>query len=344
MTGVHRLRRAALAALALTAAASSVAGDEFYKGRQISIICGFASGGGYDAYARLLARHMGRHIPGNPGLIVQTMEGAGTVRASNYVYVNAAKDGTVIAAVNQNMPMYQMLGGRAAQFEAAKLNWLGSIIGSNGTIYTWHTSPTRTLEDAKRRETTMGSPGTNSDSHIYPTLVNNLLGTRFKVINGYAGGTRDINIAIERGEVEGRGGSSWAGVISANRDWVDTGKLNFLLQIGLKPESEAPRLKGVPMLIDLVATAEDRQVIEVVSSPTVIGFAYWLAPEVAAERMAVLRKAFDATMKDAEFLADAARQNLDIAPKSGEVVAKLVQEMYATPPHLVALVTKAIRP
>ena len=322
---------AAAAAMSLPACPAGAADDDFYKGRQITIICGFASGGGYDAYARLLGRHLGRNVPGTPSVIVQTMEGASTVRASNYVYVNAPKDGTVIAAVNQNMPMYQMLGGKAAQFEAAKLNWLGSIIGSNGTIYTWHTSATKTIEDAKRRETIMGSPGTNSDSHIYPTLVNNLLGTKFKVINGYAGGTRDINIAVERGEVEGRGGSGWAGILATNRDWVDTGKLNFLVQIGLKPEPNAPQLKAVPMLLDLVTSAEDRQVVEVVSSPGTVGFAYWLAPEVAPDRMALLRRAFDATMQDAEFLAEAGKSGMLVAPKTGVELEAIVQRAATMP-------------
>lgn len=304
--------------------------DEFYKGRQISIIVGFGPGGGYDAYARLLGRHIGNHIPGRPNVVVQNMEGAGSVRAANHVYVNAAKDGTVIAAVNQNMPMYALLGGKAAQFDPARQQWLGSIIGSNGTLYTWHSSPTRTIADAKTRETLLGGTGTNSDSHIFPTLINKLLGTRFKVINGYAGGSKEIHLALERGEVEGRGGNSWASLQASNPEWIEQGKLQFLVQIGLKPEP-AVALKGVPLLIDLVVDADDKSAVEVVTLPTVLGYAYWLAPEVTGERVAQLRSAFEATMKDKAFLTDAAKARLTVTPQQGSDIATLVARAAATP-------------
>ena len=325
---------ALLAGAAALLAALPVAADDFYKGRQITMICGFSPGGGYDLYARLLARHIGNQIPGRPSVVVQNMEGASTVRASNYVYVSAPKDGTVIAAVNQNMPLYQLLGGRTAQFEAAKLQWLGSIIGSNGTLYTWHTSPTKSIADARTRETILGGTGTNSDSHIYPTFINNTLGTRFKVINGYTGGTREINIALERGEVEGRGGNSWAGLISSSKPWVDAKKLNFLVQIGFTQEP-APELAGIPLLIDLMANEEDRKVAAVVTLPTAVGFAYWLAAEVPAERMSVLRRAFDATMQDAHFLAEAEKSQAQVRAQSGEAVEAMVKQAAATPRPLI---------
>ena len=316
--------------MAAAAFAVPAAADDFYKGRQVSIICGFAPGGGYDAYARLLGRHIGRHIPGNPSVVVQNMEGAGTVRASNHVYVNAAKDGSVIAAVNQNMPMYQMLGGKAAQFDAARLRFVGSLIGSNGLLYTWSTSPTKSIADAKTRETPLGGTGTNSDSHIFPTFINNVLGTRFKVINGYSGGTREINIALERGEVEGRGGNSWAGLMASSPHWVEQKKLNFLVQIGLVPEPE-PQLAKVPLLIDLVTTPEDRRAVEVITVPTVLGYAYWLAPEVPNERIEMLRKAFDATAKDPQFLADADKSKMLIKAQTGAEIEALVRKAAATP-------------
>lgn len=313
--------------------------EDFYKGRQVAIICGFQPGGGYDAYARLLARHIGRHIPGNPSVVVQNMDGAGSVRASNYVYVNAAKDGTVIAAVNQNMPMYQMLGGRAAQFEAAKLRFIGSLIGSNGLLYTWGTSPTRSIEDAKRRETPLGGTGTNSDSHIFPTFINNVLGTKFKVINGYSGGTREINIALERGEVEGRGGNSYAALIASSPHWVEGKKLNYLVQIGLKPEADLP---SVPLLIDLVQSPEDKQAVEVITVPTVLGYTYWLAPEVPGERIEILRRAFDATARDGQFLADAEKTRMLIAPQSGADIEALVVKAASIPKPVLARTAKLL--
>ena len=200
------LATACLGGLAAHAASAQSVAD-FYKGKTIQIVVGFGAGGGYDLYARALGRHLGKHMPGNPTVVVQNMEGAGSVRAANYVYAGSPQDGTVIAAVNQNAPMYQLLGGAGAKFEAAQLQWLGSMTNSNGTVYTWHTSGIKTLDDAKLKEVPMGAVGAQSDSVIFPNLINELLGTKFKPITGYAGSTQ-IHLAMERGEVMGRGGNS----------------------------------------------------------------------------------------------------------------------------------------
>ena len=301
---------------------------DFYRGKTVSIVVGFGAGGGYDLYARLLGRFIGDHIPGKPNVIVQNMEGAGSVRAANFVYASAPKDGAVIAAVNQNMPMYQLLGGKAAQFVAAKMVWLGSMGGSNGLVYTWHTSPVKSIEDAKRTEVKLGGTGTNSDSHIFPTLINNLLGTKFKVINGYAGGSKEVHLALERGEVEGRGGNAWASLTSSNRDWIDQKKLNFLVQIGFKPE---PEIADVPMLQDFVTNDRDRQIVDLVSLPTVLGYAHWVAPEVPVDRVAALRSAYAATMKDPAFLAEAQRLNMMLRPATGAEVEAQVAKVASTP-------------
>ena len=189
-----------LALGAHAASAQNVA--DFYKGKTIQIVVGFGAGGGYDLYARALGRYLGKHVPGNPTVVVQNMEGASSVRAANYVYAGSPQDGTVIAAVNQNAPMYQLLGGAGAKFEAAQLQWLGSMANSNGTVYTWHTSGIKTLDDAKLKEVPMGAVGVQSDSVIFPNLINELLGTKFKPITGYAG-TTQIHLAMERGEVHG---------------------------------------------------------------------------------------------------------------------------------------------
>lgn len=305
----------------IIAAAQAKEAATFYKGKTINIICGFAAGGGYDAYARLISRHIGRHIPGSPQVIVQNMTGAGSVRAANHVYVNAPKDGTVIAAVNQNMPMYQLLGGSAAQFDASKFNWLGSIVSSNGFLTTWHTSPTKTLKDALQRETIMGGSGTNSDSHIFPTLLNNLIGTKFKVINGYSGGSADINLALERGEVEGRGGNSWASLISNNPDWIREKKLNYIIQFGLLPE---PAVPDVPLLQDVVSSAEDKEIAFLIGLPIAIGYAYWLAPEVPKDRMAALRTAWGLMVEDSAFIEEARKAGLQIKSQSASELEKVV--------------------
>ena len=321
-------------ALALLAAALALQGGpvaaqgvaDFYRGKTVNFIVGFGPGGGYDLYPRVLSRHLGRHIPGHPNVVVQNMDGAGSVRASNYVYGVAPKDGTVIAAVNQNMPMYQLLGGAGAQFETDKLQWLGSMANSNGIIYTWHSSGIKTIEDAKLREVPMGAVGVASDSYIFPTIVNALVGTRFKPIPGYAG-TGQINIAIERGEVMGRGGTTWASVQTANKSWLEGNKLNLLLQIGFEKE---PELASVPILQELVQGA-DAQIVKVISLPTALGYAHWLAPGVPAERVAALRQAYTAALRDPEFLKEAEKLNMQIRPQTGAEVSALSKQVTNTP-------------
>jgi tripartite-type tricarboxylate transporter receptor subunit TctC len=316
---------AALALASAPAAAQGVA--DFYRGRTINFVVGFGPGGGYDLYARVISRHIGRHIPGNPIVVVQNMDGAGSVRASNYVYTVAPKDGSVIAAVNQNMPMYQLLGGAGAQFDAEKLVWLGSMANSNGVVYTWHTSGVRTIEDAKTQLVPLGAVGTASDSYIFPTVVNALVGTRFKPIPGYSG-TGQINIAIERGEVMGRGGTTWASVQSSNRAWLEGNRINIVLQIGFEKE---PELKSVPLLQDVVRNDDDRKVANVVSLPTALGYAHWVAPGVPSERIEALRQAYAATMKDAEFLAEAQKLNMELRPQNGTQVSTLAKRVIDTP-------------
>jgi hypothetical protein len=318
---------AAAALLTLPAASAADEASDFYRGKTITVVVGFGAGGGYDIYARLLAHHLGNHIAGAPNVVAQNMEGAGSVRAANYVYSVAPKDGTVIAAVNQNMPMYQMLGGAGAQFNAAQINWLGSMAYSNGTLYTWYQSGIRTLADAKSRDVLVGGVGTTSDSYIYPTLINGLLGTRFKVINGYAG-TKEIHLALERGEVMGRGGNTWASLTSSNQDWVDQKKINLLVQIGFKSE---PEIGQVPLLIDLVNTPEEKQIVTVVTLPTALGYTNWLAPEVPAGRMKLLREAYAATMRDQAFLEEAGKHAMMIRSQTGAEIAALIKQAASVP-------------
>jgi tripartite-type tricarboxylate transporter receptor subunit TctC len=314
-----------IALCAQPASAQSVA--DFYRGKTINIIVGFGAGGGYDLYARALARHLGRHIPGNPAVVVQNMEGAGSVRAANYVYGGSPKDGTVIAAVNQNAPMYQLLGGAGAKFEAAHLQWLGSMTNSNGTVYTWHTSGIKTLEDAKRQEVPMGAVGAQSDSVIFPNLINELLGTKFKPIPGYAGSTQ-IHLAMERGEVMGRGGNSWSSVKTANASWIKENRINMLVQVGFEKE---PDLPNVPLLLDLVKSEEEKGVVRVVSLPTAIGYGHWLAREVPKDRIAALRTAYAAVIKDPEFIKETQKTSMDIRMQTGAEVETLVNQVIKTP-------------
>ncbi len=287
---------ACLALCTHTASAQSVA--DFYKGKTVQIVVGFGVGGGYDLYARALSRYLGKHLPGHPNVVVQNMEGAGSVRAANFVYAGSPQDGTVIAAVNQNMPMYQMLGGAGAKFEAAGMRWLGSMTNSNGLVYTWHTSGIKTLDDAKQKEVPMGAVGAASDSVIFPNLINEMVGTKFKPITGYAGSAQ-IHLAMERGEVMGRGGNSWASVQTANMSWIKENKINILVQVGLEKEPDLPK---VPLLLDLVNDEDRKGVIRVVSLPTALGYGHWMAPGVPKDRVEALRAAYAAVMTDPEFL------------------------------------------
>jgi tripartite-type tricarboxylate transporter receptor subunit TctC len=314
------------------------AADDFYKGKTITFMVGFSSGGGYDSYARLLAHHLPNHIPGAPTIIVQNMDGAGSMRAANHVYNVAPKDGTVIAAVNATLLMYQLLGGKGAQYDPAKLQWIGSVANSNNSVITWHASGIRTVEDAKNQEVPMAGTGTTSYANIYPTIMNAVLGTRFRVINGYTGSNL-MDLAIERGEVAGRSGAALASVFSEKPDWVRDKKINFLVQIGYERD---PALADVPTLGELATSERDKQIVNVVTLPTTVGYAYWLAPEVPTERLATLREAFAKTISDPNFLADAKKQNLDIKVQTGEQLEALVKAAAQTPKEVLEVTAKTL--
>jgi tripartite-type tricarboxylate transporter receptor subunit TctC len=337
--GSGRHRGVALAAALLVASTTAVAAQgtaDFFRGRTIRIVVGFAVGGGYDLYARLLAKHMGRHIPGEPNIVVENMEGAGSVRAANYVYEVAPRDGSVIAAVNQNAPMYQLLGGEGARFRAAEASWLGSLAHSNEVLYTWHASGVASLDDARAREVVLGAIAVTSDSYIYPTVINGLLGTKFRIVNGYGSG-QAVNLAVERGEVMGRGGTSWASVSSSRPTWMAEKAINILVQVG--PQKE-PELRDVPLLGELITNDDDRRLAGVISLPLALGYAYWLPPGVPAERVAALRAAFEQTAVDKALLDEAAQRRIIIRPQAGAAIEALVRQTGATPKPVI---DKAVR-
>jgi tripartite-type tricarboxylate transporter receptor subunit TctC len=234
--------------------------------------------------------------------------------------------------------MYQLLGGAGAQYEAAKLQWLGSMANSNGVLYTWHTSGIKTIADAKAKEVPLGAVGTASDSYIFPTVVNAVAGTKFKPIPGYAG-TGQINIAIERGEVMGRGGTTWASIQSSNKTWLEGNKLNLLVQFGFQKEVDLPQ---VPLLQEFATDEEAKQVVKVVSLPTALGYAHWVAPGVPQDRIDALRAAYAATMRDEEFLKEAAKLNMEIRPQTGVEVAELSKQVTGTPQAVLTRTAKIL--
>jgi tripartite-type tricarboxylate transporter receptor subunit TctC len=309
---------------------------DFFKGRTIKIVVGFGPGGGYDLYARLLAKHLPAHIPGAPSVVVENMEGVGSVRAANFVYEAAARDGSVIAAVNQNAPMYQLVGGAGARYRAEGASFIGSLAHSNEVLYVWHTSGITSLEQAKAREVVLGAVAVTSDSYIYPTVINGLLGTKFRIVNGYTTG-QALNLAVERGEVMGRGGTSWASIQSSRPTWMQEKAINILVQVGPRKEDG---LADVPLLSDLIANDEDRRLVGVISLPLALGYAYWLPPGVPADRVAALRAAFAATAADKALLEEAATRKIIIRPQPGAALEALVRETAATPKPVIE---KAVR-
>lgn len=333
MTGTKPVIFAGAIALAVGGFGNAAQAQEsapFYAGKNINIVVGFGPGGGYDLYARTLARYYGSHIPGKPNVIVQNMPGAGGVNAANYVYATAPKDGTVIAGVNQGAALFQQLGGKGAQYDASKLRWIGRMASSNNVAYTWTASGIRTIEDAKKREVIMAGSGVISDANIYPNIMNALLNTRFKVINGYAG-TNQSNLALERGEVEGRGGGSYSSLQTTRPQWLKDGTISLLVQIGFEKE---PDLPNVPTLLDLVSGDEATQIAMLVTLPVAIGYNYWVAPEVPDARVADLRKGFEATLKDPALLAEASKISLDIRYKSGAELEDMVAKASKTSPEI----------
>jgi tripartite-type tricarboxylate transporter receptor subunit TctC len=308
-----------------TAHAQSVA--DFYSGKVVRIVVSYAPGGGYDNYSRLLARHLGNHIPGKPNVIVQNMPGGAGITASNHVYNVAPKDGTVIAAVDQNIPMLQLLHGKGVQYDIAKVQWLGNIASSNGIAMAWHTTGIKTIDDAKKNEIIMGATGSNDDAWVYARTMNALLGTKFKLVTGYAG-TSAVNIAIESGEVQAMGRSNYYGFASQRPDWIRDKKVVMLVQFGISKQAELP---DVPLLIDLVQGDQEKQIAGLVSLPTAIGYSHWLAPDVPADRAESLRHAYAAALKDPALLADARKLNLEIVPRTAEQIQALIQRSAASP-------------
>jgi tripartite-type tricarboxylate transporter receptor subunit TctC len=315
-----------LLAAAPTAARSQQSVEDFYRGKKIDLIIGYSSGGTYDLYARLVARHLGQHIPGKPLIVPRNMPGAGSRAAATSIGTVVPRDGTVLATADQLLALQQAAGDKRVNFDTTKFIYIGNPNAENNTTATWHASGIKSIEDAKRREVTMGATG-GSTSSQYPKAMNALLGTRFKIIIGYPGGN-DINLAMERGEVEGRGSNSWASWKATRPQWLAENKLNILVQIGLR---KAPDLPNVPLLMELAANEPDRTLLRQLSAPTLIGRPIFTTPEVPPERVAALRKAFDAMLRDPEFIAHAKKENFDLDSVPGEALQKLVSEIVAMP-------------
>jgi tripartite-type tricarboxylate transporter receptor subunit TctC len=322
---------AALCLVVYPAHADSVA--DYYKGKQIRVIVGAAVGGGYDLYARALARRMVNYIPGNPTMIVQNQPGAGGVTLTNQLYQQGPKDGTAIGAPLSGIPTAPFLQS-GANYDSTKLNWLGSIASEAYVAYSWHASPISRIEDAVKTEFLVGGTTLGSSTVDYPLFLNEMLGYKFKIVRGYVG-PPEINIAIERGEVFGNGSVGWTLTKSLKPDWIKEKKIRILLQFGLKKH---PELMDVPLVTELAQNAEQLQAMKLMFARSEYGRPFFLPPDVPAERVAALRQAFDETMKDQEFLAETERLQLEVQPMAGPELQKLVAELANTPPPVIAKV------
>jgi len=311
--------------------------QSFYEGKTITIVTSTGPGGTYDVTARLLARHMPRFIPGKPSMVVQNMPGGGNVLATNFMYTIAPKDGTSIATVHNAMPLHQVLGGPGVRFDAAKFEWLGSSGAENEVILVWHTSEIRTLDDAKKREVILGGTGAGSGIVIIPRLMNALLGTRFKIVTGYRS-SEDVNLALQRGEIEARA-FSLVSITAQRADWLRDKKIIILVQVGATRAHEIP---DIPLVTELATTQEDRQVFKLMSSAASLGRPYLAPPGVPADRLDTLRRAFEATMKDQAFLAEAEKLQLDIDPIGAADITKLVLDTVNAPSAIVAKAKTAL--
>jgi tripartite-type tricarboxylate transporter receptor subunit TctC len=329
----HNASLVAVAFAALIAAGTPAAAqtpEQFYAGKSIDLVIGYPPAGSNDVYARLLSRHLGKHIPGKPNIVAKNMPGAGSFLAPGHIYNIAPKDGSPTS------PLDEKLGTQGVRFKTAEFNWIGRIDSLINIVFMWKTSPVKTVADAQRIESTLSGTGAGSTVSIYPTVMNNVLGTKFKLIMGYKGSS-EAQLAVERGEVEGHS-TSWTAVKVGHPDWRPSKSINILVQFAL---NKHPELPDVPTVVELARNDEERAILRAVMNATEIGTAFFTTPGAPPDRVAALRRAFDATMKDPEFLADAQRTKLTVGPITGEELQKLVAEVSDLAPALLEKVRAA---
>jgi tripartite-type tricarboxylate transporter receptor subunit TctC len=328
-----------VAALACGHAWAQPSVESFYKGRTVDLVIGYSVGGGYDTYARVIARHLGKHIPGKPTIVPKNMPGAGSLKSANYLYQVAPKDGTVIATFARGMAMELLLGGDGIQFEADRFVWIGSANNEVSVCASWHTSPVKTWVDVLKTELIVGGTGSGADTDTFPIVLKNVLGAKLKLITGYPGGN-DVALAMERGEVTGRCGWSWSSLTSRHGHWLKDNKISVFIQIALDRHPEIS--KDVPLVMDLARNDEQKQIMRLIFARQVMGRPYAAPPGIPADRAKALRDAFDATMKDKEFLAEAEKADLEIAPVTGAEIEKLIADIYRAPKDIAAKAAKAV--
>jgi tripartite-type tricarboxylate transporter receptor subunit TctC len=329
---------AALAALLGAVATAAAQSAQPFAGKSVSMIIGFGPGGGYDLWGRTVARHIGRHLPGNPNVVPQNMPGAGSYVAASHLYNAAPKDGTAIGIIARDVALGPLTGAPGARFDATKFSWLGSPTTEHNVCIAFHTAAVKRAQDLRDKQLILGDTGPGTGTRSYPKVLSDLLGYKFKLVGGFRS-SADVFLAMERGEVEGIC-ESLDSVINRRPDWIKGGTVRVLLQGGAAPH---PNLKGVPFVLDLARNAEERQVLEFLYAGQGIGRPFVAPPNLAPGRLKMLRDGFAATMKDAEFLADAKKNKLDVEAEDGEHLAALIAKIYATPKPIIERVANLIK-
>jgi tripartite-type tricarboxylate transporter receptor subunit TctC len=327
----------ALAAACAGGAAGAETVEQFYKGKTLTLVISVIGGEGFSINGRIVATHMSRHLPGNPTVVPKHMPGAGHVLAANYLFTEAPRDGSTIGTIAPNIVLHQLLDGRGVRYDIARFNWLGASEYGNQAIYAWHEAGLRTLEDAMQREVLAGGTGAGSFTVLYPALMNSLLGTRFKLVSGYKT-TREIDLAMQRGEVELRAGQSLTSLTAYNGEWLRERKINILAQVGRQRDPEFP---DVPVLTEYAKSEAALRVLQLFEVQLSVGRPFLAPPGIPADRLAALRHAFEKTMQDPAFLAEAAKAGMDTRFLTGEAVSEIVGKVAATPPELIAMAKRA---
>src|SRR5262245_11794048 len=306
--------------------------------QQMTMVVGFSPGATYDIYTRTFARHLGRHLPGKPSVVVQNMTGAGSLRSANFIYNQAPKDGSTIGMFARGLAMQPLMGMTGIQYEARKFKWIGSLSSDVSLVLSWHTKPFKTIDDVRKNEMVVAGTGSGADSVIFPYILNGVLGTKFKVVTGYPGAA-DFLLAVERQEAEGTAGVSWSGLNAARPEWIAGKRINVIVQLGLRRH---PDMNPAPLVMDFAKIDSDRGVLELIFARQDMAYPIVAPPGTPPERVTQLRQAFEAVMHDGEFLADAKKQHLETAFMRGADIEKLIDRVYASPPDVIARAVSAI--
>jgi tripartite-type tricarboxylate transporter receptor subunit TctC len=308
------------------------------SGKPLTILIGYTPGANYDLQARVLAKHLGKYLSGNPTVIPQNMAGAGSLRVANYLYNVAPKDGSAIGVFGRGIATQPLLDEQGIQFDAQKFNWIGSPAAEISVVISWGTKPFKTVDDLRQREMVVSATGTGADSVVFPYILNGVLGTKMKVVTGYPG-SAELLLAVERGEVDGNGGTSWGNVSTNRPDWLRDKKLNVILQLGTRKH---PELNDVPFVMDYAKNEIDKGILELIFSRQTMAYPFAAPPDVPAERVQELRRAFDSVMADPAYLEDAKRHSLDVDPASGAEIETLVRRVYSSPAEVLARAKAAL--